>query len=146
MSIRICKGGIALFIILFTLQSCLEVNLKDKSVTLTQDDSMYFSEEDFKGTWEVPDEDDSVTGITRVELLADKKARLYVQDAGKSQEVAGTWDTYGSMQVGPLEMEYNLKIAYKSPSGAVKAYLGFVGLDDDQLVFSANELQLHKRQ
>ncbi|MCC4212075.1 hypothetical protein [Leeuwenhoekiella parthenopeia] len=94
----------------------------------------------------MPDEDDSVTGITCVELLADKKARLYVQDAGESREVAGTWDTYGSMQVGPLEMEYNLKIAYKSPSGAVKAYLGFVGLDDDQLVFSANDLKLRKQE
>ena len=125
--------------VLFLVTSCLEVK---------EDDRYPYAEDELMGTWEteIPLHQDEWTGITGVDLLADNQATIHLVDATGRHEHSGTWNTEKKKTVGPVTFEFDLMLNYQEDPQHTKTFLGVIRVEEDHLVFSAHNLELHKQE
>ena len=133
------KSGSLLLSILVLVTSCLEVK---------EDDRYPYTQDELMGSWEteIPPHQDEWTGISGVDLLADNQATIHLVDATGRHERSGTWNTEKKKEVGPVTFEFDLMLSYEEDPQHTKTFLGVIRVEDDHLVFSAHNLELHKQE
>jgi len=119
------------------LTSCLEVK---------EDDRYPYTQGELMGRWEteITLNQDEWAGITGVDLLDGNQATIHLVDATGRHEHSGTWNTGKKKAVGPVTFEFDLMLNYQEDPQHTKTFLGVIRVEDDHLVFSTHNLELHK--
>lgn len=118
------------------LHSCLEVQT-DKA------DAKEYATEDFLGTWQAVNADDTYPKLQTVALLNDSVAKITLKDSTGERQISRRWTKQGEEYFGPIDFKYDFKLSYRL--GHTYVLMGTIEETDNKLTISVNDVILEKQ-